>query len=423
MAVPAHGQVSFTSVISLALENSPRMKAAQNDVRKAESALAVLKDIYIPSVVTGGGLGDTYGITLSVPTIFTVNAQSLVYSTQQRANTRAAHFDLQAATLALTESRGQVEEDAAITYVSLENSQKVAEALTEQYRFAMKLVSIVQDRVNANLDSDLDLIKARRGAIQIKLQEMQAEDDAEGARAHLAQLTGLSSDQFESLPADIPTLPSESSTVDPRNATMTDSPGILAAEANVKAKEQRARGDAAYTWRPQISFGAQYGRISPINNVSSFYNLNGNYNTANIGIVIQFPLLDKVRKAAARISSLDASRAALDLEGLRFDQGEGRRKLQRSILELTAKADLADLDLSIAQNELQSTTVQLHSSSGGPPLTPKEEQTARIQERQRYLDLLDAKLQLRKAHISLLRQNGQLDDWLQSLANFPQGTE
>ena len=418
-----HGQVSFASAISLALEDSPRAKAAQNDLRKAQSALAVLKDIYIPSVVTGGGLGETYGITLSVPTIFTVNAQSLVYSAQQRANIRAAHFDLQAATLALAESRSQVEEDAAITYVSLENSQKVVVALTEQYGFAMKLVSIVQDRVNANLDSDLDLIKARRGAIQIKLQQMEAEDDAEGARTHLSQLTGLSADQFENLPADIPSLPSEASMTSLGSTTMPDSPGLLAAEANMKAKEQRARGDAEYTLRPQISFGAQYGRISPINDVSSFYNLHGNYNTANVGIVIQFPLLDKVRKAAAQISSLDASRAALDLEGLRFDQGEGRRKLQRSVLELTAKADLADLDLSIAQNELQSTTVQLHASSGGPPLTPKEEQTAHVQERQRYLDLLDAKLQLRKAQISLLRQSGHLDDWLRSISSTPPGSE
>lgn len=331
-AVHCHGQVSFSSAVSLALENSPRAKAAQNDLQKAQSALAVVKDIYIPSVVTGGGLGESYGITLSVPTIFTVSAQSLVYSAQQRANIRAARFDLQAATLALAETRAQVEEDAAISYVSLENSKKVVEALTEQYGIAMKLVSIVQDRVNANLDSDLELIKARRGAIQIKLQLMQAEDDAQGARAHLSQLTGLSVDRFENLPADIPSLPSETSMVGPNSTSMPDSPGILAAEANLKAKEQRARGEAAYTWRPQISFGAQYGRISPINNVSSFYNLHGNYNTANIGIEIQFPLLDKVRKAAAHISSLDASRGALDLEGLRFDQGEGRRKLQRSIL-------------------------------------------------------------------------------------------
>jgi outer membrane protein TolC len=414
LAPLCHAQISFTSAIALALRNSPRVKAAQNDVQKAQSGLAVMKDIYIPSVVTSIGLGDAYGITLGVPTIFTVNAQSLIYSAQQRAYIRGARFDLQAATLALAEARAAVEEDTAITYISLDNAQKAVETLSEQYGMAMKLLDIVQDRVNANLDSDLELMKARRGAVQIKLQQLQSEDDLEGTRMHLAQLTGLSADDLVTVPESIPSLPSVTSLSTSLNRAVPDSPGILAADANAKAKQQRARGDAQYTWRPLITFGAQYGRISPINDVSNFYNLHGNYNTANIGIQIQFPLLDKVRKAAAQQSFLDASRAVLDLDGLRFDQGEGRRKLERSLPELAARAELADLDFSIAQKELDSTIVQLHASPGGSALTPKEEQTARIQERQRYLDLLDAQLQLRKAQFYLLRQAGQLESWIES---------
>ena len=37
-----------------------------------------------------------------------------------------------------------------------------------------------------------------------------------------------------------------------------------------------------------------------------------------------------------------------------------------------------------------------------------------MQERQKYLDLLDARLQLSKARVSLLRQTGQLDRWANS---------
>ena len=44
------------------------------DLRKAQRNLAIARDIFIPSVVTGGGIGWSYGITLTVPTIFTVNA-------------------------------------------------------------------------------------------------------------------------------------------------------------------------------------------------------------------------------------------------------------------------------------------------------------------------------------------------------------
>jgi hypothetical protein len=39
---------------------------------------------------------------------------------------------------------------------------------------------------------------------------------------------------------------------------------------------------------------------------------------------------------------------------------------------------------------------------------------ARILERQRYLEMMDATLQLRDAKIYLLRQTGQLESWIQS---------
>jgi hypothetical protein len=45
-------------------------------------------------------------------------------------------------------------------------------------------------------------------------------------------------------------------------------------------------------------------------------------------------------------------------------------------------------------------------------LNPKDEQNARLEERQRYLDFLAADLDLRQTEIHLLKQNGQLGDWL-----------
>jgi hypothetical protein len=146
--------------------------------------------------------------------------------------------------------------------------------------------------------------------------------------------------------------------------------------------------------------------------VSQFYNLHGNYNTTNVGIQIQIPLVDRVRHAAAQESQADASRAKLDLQNLRAEQNGTRFALMRSLPELATKVDLAQLDLDIAQNELSSTTLQLRGATGRPPLTPKEEQTAHIEERQKYLDLLDAKLRSEKAEVNYLRQIGKLGSWL-----------
>jgi outer membrane protein TolC len=341
-----------------------------------------------------------------------VNAQSLIFSFQQRQYIRAARTEIVAAKAALEEAREEAQEDAAITYVSLDEAQAAIQVLTQQYEFANDLIRVDEDRNRAGVESDLEVIKARRGAIQIKLQELQTEDALQAAKEHLAELTGLPMTSLMTDSKSIPTLPTVDLITGRDLPSLSQTPGMRAAEENAKAKEQRAHGDAEYTWRPLVTFGAQYGRVSPINNVSEFYNLHGNYNTANIGFQVEFPIVDRVRSAAAREALIDASRARLDLDSIRLEQTVNLQKLQRSLPELAAKAELAEMDFEIAQNELTSTTIQLQRATGRPPLTPKEEATAHIQERQRYLELIDTKLQSAKAEITFLRQTGQLPKWL-----------
>lgn len=367
----AHAQTPLTTVVDAAFRNSPRVKSAGNDVERAIAALQVSKDIYIPSIVTAAGIGDAYGITLSVPTIFTINAQSLVYSAQQRFYIRAARSDLAAARLALAEARAQVEEDAVITYVSLDHAQKVQDVVATQYDLAQKLVAIVEDRVNAKLDSDLELIKARRNAVQLKLQKIRAENEVADLQDHLASLTGIDSGDLKADSASLPAFPSLPAMEHPIPLQFVDTPGLQSAEASAKGKRDRAEGDSKYAWRPQVSFAAQYGRISPIENVGEFYNLHGNYNTASAGVEIQFPLLDRVRKAAAKASTEDAIRAANDLAGIRGGAQEDRLKLQRSLRELDTMAELAQLELKIAQSDLNTVSIEAKGALQGLLSRPK----------------------------------------------------
>jgi hypothetical protein len=77
----------------------------------------------------------------------------------------------------------------------------------------------------------------------------------------------------------------------------------------------------------------------------------------------------------------------------------------------------------MAQEQLGTILVQLQASpSNSAPITPKEEQNARIQERQRFIDLLDATYKLREAQLSLLRQTDQLETWLGSVAAVDRAT-
>jgi len=50
-----------------------------------------------------------------------------------------------------------------------------------------------------------------------------------------------------------------------------------------------------------------------------------------------------------------------------------------------------------------------------PQLSPKAEQLARIDERQKFQEALDSSLELSKARLGLLRALGHMEDWLHEL--------
>jgi hypothetical protein len=101
---------------------------------------------------------------------------------------------------------------------------------------------------------------------------------------------------------------------------------------------------------------------------------------------------------------------------------ESRFKLQHSATELATRAELAEIDRDLAEEQLNSTLIQLQSGAqpnGAAVMTPEDEQNARLQERQRYIELLSTQFELQQAQVNLLRQTGVLDDWLKSALAAP----
>jgi hypothetical protein len=89
---------------------------------------------------------------------------------------------------------------------------------------------------------------------------------------------------------------------------------------------------------------------------------------------------------------------------------------------LDTLAEIASLKQQIAGEQLKAVLSQLelgNGASSGPgaaqQLTPKAEQLARIDERQKYQEALDAGLDLAKVRLNLLRVLGHMQDWLNEL--------
>jgi outer membrane protein TolC len=424
-AVPAYAQISFASAIDLALRSDPRVKGAQADVDKARAQLAAAHDAFIPSVSINGGYGKSTGVPLSVPVVFSLASQSLLFNFSQRDNVRAATSGLSAAMLAAQEARDRVAEDVVVTYLNLDNVQKRQAAMSNELGFADRLVAIVQDRLDAGRDTRMELLRARRTAAQIHLQQLQIEEDAATLSNHLANIIGLPGNKLSTVSLSVPALPAIATLADDTTASTVppDSFGVQSAFAIAKSKEYIAFGQSRYRFRPQLGFGANYSRIDTAQTdyVDYYPGFKAkSLSAASVGIQITIPLYDRGQRDRAREASADAARALFDAQDQRNQFLEGRFKLQHAASVLSARAELATIDRDLAHEQLEAVLVQLSAdgaTSTGPQVNPKDEQNARLQEQARIIDLLEAEFQLNQAQVNLMRQTGQLESWLKSVAS------
>jgi outer membrane protein TolC len=413
VVAPSYAQISFTSAIGLALKSNPKVLMAQADVSKALAAVQQLRDAYIPNIVGGSGIGPpSYGFPLGQPSIFNITSTSLVFSYSQRDYLRAARAALDAANLNLKDIREGVAEDTAVTYLSLDRDIQRQAALQQQQGFADRLVSIVQDRLDAGQDTPIDLTATRLTAAQVRLARLRAEDETEVDRAHLARLIGLPEQGLGTTSDTVPAFPATSP--DLVSTTMTTSPVVESAYATAHAKQETAFGEARYLWRPQIYFEGQYSRFAKYTNIQDYY-FRFQQNNAAVGVQITIPVYDVAHRARERQAAADASHALHEADMLRDQFFDSRLRARHTAAELSTRAEIASLDQQLAHQQLEIMLVQLKTGSGnlsGPQMSPKDEQTARIAEREKFVAVLNANFEAQQAEIGLMRAAGQLEAWI-----------
>lgn len=420
IALPA--QVSLATVVDLAQRNSSAVRIASADVQKAQAELAETKDVFVPAVDMGSGLPafPAVGFTGGVASIVTGTVQSTVFSLPQNQYIRAARAGLKAAALNLKDAREQVALDASTAYIELDTVNRELDAARQQEEFAAHLVAIEQQRAEAGVDPLNDLLQARLTAAELKLRRIHLEARAQTLSKQLSTLTGLPGDSITPDRVSIPEIPAVRA--DGKNPTNL---AIQSAEMMAISKHKMAIGDSLNEFLPQMSFNALYSRNTTIlNDFNSFYNPNKPIPTNNFssGFSIQIPIFDLRRGAKSRESAADALRAKVEVEQAQRQSEVQIAELTGSLRELDALEEVASLKQQIAQEQIKAIGTQMEFGNGSgsgagaqPQMTPKDQELARIDERQKFQDALDAGFDLSKARLNLLRALGHMDDWLHEL--------
>ena len=395
--------------VELALSHSTTSAIAAADEQRVFAAYRELRNNYIPQGTIGSGLGKSWGFPLSLegaaPSLVNFNASSALYSPSLREAIRAARVDTQATAAQSKDQRNQVIQDTVLSYASLSRWEQRIGRLQDEQAAAMKLEEAMAERVKEGVDSPVERTKARLAAARLHLRLTEAQGSADVLREHLARLTGLQAASIETVSDSLPPFPALPLEED-LHSKVDSNPAVESAVQHARAQYLRAKAEHRAFW-PTFDFATQYARLTTYNNYDLFFKT-FEPNNATIGVVIRFPFLNFSQKERAKGADADASKAKKQAEAAKNQASEETLKLQRTVRQLEAAQEVAQLEYEVAESSLDA--LQTRVDAGTAPL--RDLGDARTQANERFLALQDTKYDLQQARVSLMRSTGELENWI-----------
>jgi outer membrane protein TolC len=418
--------VSLKRVVELALTHATGAAIAAADEQRAAAGYRELRNNYVPQVSTGAGLGYSYGFPLalegSAPSLFNITTQSAMLNPALRDFVRAAKVDTTVASLKTKDERNRIIQDAALSYAELAKWEQRMARLRETEAAANKMQSAVAERVKEGVDSEIDGTRALLSAARIRMRIAEAQGSADVLREHLSKLTGLPAANLQTDPESIPPAPAAAPNEDPAKDAAASNPSVQAAVEHARAQYLRADGEHKSLW-PSIDFAAQYALLSKFNNFQNYYipskpcttslgeflcvTNSFQQNNATVGVSIRFPLFNASQRSRAQAADADALKATKQAEAARAQVSEETLRLQRSVAQMQAGHDVAELEYEIAEKNLSA--VQTRMDAGTATLHDLDD--ARSQSSERFITLQDVTFELERSQLGVLRSTGDLERW------------
>src|SRR3984885_4003062 len=337
--------------VELALQHANGIAISAADEQHASASYRELRNSYIPQLIAGAGLGWSDGFPLSLegaaPSLFNVNAQSALLNPALKDFIRAAQSDIKANTQRTKDQRNQVIQDTVLSYDELAKWEGRLSALRETEAAEQKMEAAVADRVKEGIDSEMDGSKARLSVARVRLRLAEASGAADVLREHLSKLTGVPAVSFEIDPDSIPALPAPKQDEDLPGKATDANPAVQAAVEHARAQYLRVAGERRSLW-PSVDFAAQYANLATFNNYDAYYK-HFQPNNATVGVSIHLPFLNLAQHARVQEAQSEALKATTQAEASRNQVSEETLRLQRSVTQMQAARDVAELEYEIAQ--------------------------------------------------------------------------
>jgi len=408
--------ITLHHAVELALQHATGISIAAADEQHASASYRELRNSYIPQLNAGAGIGWSDGFPLSLegaaPSLFNVNAQSALINPALKDFIRAAQSDVAVSTLRTKDQRNQVIQDAVLTYAELVKWEQRLSRLRETLAAEEQTEIAVAQRVKEGIDSEMDGSKARLSVARLRLRLAEASGAADVLRVHLSKLTGLPTASIEIEPDSVPALPVVKQEAETEADSVTKAadanPVVQAAVEHARAQYLRVKAEHKSLW-PSVDFAGQYAAFdNSINNYQRFYQ-KGSFqiNNGTVGVSIHFPFLNLAQHERVKEAESEAHKATTQAEAARNQVSEETLRLQRSVTQMQAARDVAELEYEIAQKNVEATRTRMESSTANL----HDLDNARSQTSECLITLQDVTFQLERSQVALMRATGDLETW------------
>lgn len=400
--------LTLRQAVEMALKQNPDLALARLDEQKAEHAVRLARDPFVPKIVAGSGLAYSSGFPMSIegatPSILQARAIADVFNRPQSYRVAAARENRRGAAHEVDARQEEVAYRTAELFLEAERAGRIAEIARRQVENLEKVTEVVRVRVQEGRElpieakrAALSLARARYRAQLLEAQRRQAED------ALAAALALEPGDQIRVIAEERElTLfpPTPESAVE---QALKNSKELRGLESKLVAKGFEIRAERANRL-PRLDLVAQYGLLARFNNYEDFFRKFQRHN-GQLGVSFQIPLsLGPGVEAQVSRAEAESAQLRINIRSARNRIAAETRRLYEQVGLTEAAREVARLDLEVARDQVSILLAQHAEGRAGL----KQVEEARFAETEKWIAFYDAAYTVERARLSLLRQTGLL---------------
>jgi outer membrane protein len=399
--------LTLRQAVELALKENPDLVLSRLDQQKAEAAIRVAKDPFVPKLYAGSGLAKVWGYPTSIegaaPAIVQTRTDMALYNRAKtyelarvRETARGAEIDTQS-------KSDQVAYQTATLFLDTQQMDRSKQSLQLEIESLQRVSSAVGVQVEEGRQLP---IENKRVAVDVARagQRLTAlSGDLDYSEASLAVVLGYSAtDRIQPVDEERAAFEVPASEQAASELALQNNKDIRKIESQLQAKGFEVK-EAGAARLPVVDVVAQYALLAKSNYENFFTRFQRN--NGELGVSIQIPLLTgsaaKGLTAQAETDILELRTQMVQLRNrIQLDTQKSYRELQKA----TSAQEVARLDLDYTREQVSVLLSQL----GEGRATQQQVDNARLAEQEKWIAFYDAQHAVENARLDLLRQTGTL---------------